>query len=124
MPLRDWAQLGHFEHGNSRSVTNCDYTIKFTESGHVNINVRLNEIEAKPYIRFDIEDTGIGIPKQLIPDLFEQYEHKKHHLQQLEPDTGLGLAIVKKYVTAMNGRVWCESKAEEGSSFFVEFEAL
>jgi len=72
----------------------------------------------------EVKDTGIGIPKQLLPNLFDQYEHKKHHLQQLDPDTGLGLAIVKKYVTAMNGRVWCESEPEKGSSFFIEFDSV
>jgi len=73
-------------------------------------------------ILLEVKDTGIGIPKQLLPDLFDQYEHKKNHLQQLDPDTGLGLAIVKKYVTAMNGRVWCESEPDQGSSFFIEFD--
>jgi signal transduction histidine kinase len=60
----------------------------------------------------------------MLPDLFDMYEHKKHHLKQLDPDTGLGLAIVKKYVNAMKGRVWCESEPDKGSSFFVEFEAV
>ncbi len=95
--------------------------IKYTPAGK-SISIDLAHKDGK--VILEVTDTGIGIPKQLIPDLFEQYEHKKHHLQQLEPDTGLGLAIVKKYVTATNGRVWCESKAEEGSSFFVEFEAV
>jgi len=75
-------------------------------------------------ILLEVKDTGIGIPKQLLPNLFDQYEHKKHHLQQLDPDTGLGLAIVKKYVTAMNGRVGCDSEPEKGSSFFIEFDSV
>jgi signal transduction histidine kinase len=49
------------------------------------------------------------------------YQLKKHHLKQDEPDPGLGLAIVKKYVSAMNGMVWCESEEGVGSAFYVEF---
>ncbi len=95
--------------------------IKYTPAGK---SVSIDLVHKDGKVILEVSDTGVGIPKQLIPGIFEQYEHKKHHLQQLEPDTGLGLAIVKKYVTAMNGRVWCESKAEEGASFFVEFEAI
>jgi signal transduction histidine kinase len=95
--------------------------IKYTPSGK-SVSVDLSRENGR--VRLEVKDTGIGIPKQLIPGIFDQYEHKKHHLQQLDPDTGLGLAIVKKYVTAMNGKVWCESEPERGSSFFVEFEAV
>jgi signal transduction histidine kinase len=95
--------------------------IKYTPAGK-SVNVDLSQQNGK--IRLEVKDTGIGIPRQLIPGIFDQYEHKKHHLQQLDPDTGLGLAIVKKYVTAMNGKVWCESEPERGSSFFVEFDSV
>lgn len=95
--------------------------VKYTPSGG-GINIDLQEIEGKA--RLCVSDNGIGIPEQLLPGIFDQYEHKKHHLQQLDPDTGLGLAIVKKYVLAMNGKVWCESKPGQGSSFFVEFDAV
>ena len=95
--------------------------IKYTPSGK-SVNIDLSQQNGK--VRLEVKDTGIGIPQNLIPGIFEQYEHKKHHLQQLDPDTGLGLAIVKKYVTAMNGKVWCESEPEQGSSFYVEFDAV
>ncbi|MCK4569393.1 MAG: cyclic nucleotide-binding domain-containing protein [Bacteroidales bacterium] len=95
--------------------------IKYTPSGK-SLSVKLGKKNSK--VLLEVKDTGIGIPKQLIPGIFDQYERKKHHLQQLDPDTGLGLAIVKKYVDAMNGRVWCESEHEKGSSFFVEFDLL
>ncbi len=95
--------------------------VKYTPSGG-DIIIDLQEIEGKA--RLCVSDNGIGIPEQLLPGIFDQYEHKKHHLQQLDPDTGLGLAIVKKYVLAMNGKVWCESKPGQGSSFFVEFDAV
>ena len=95
--------------------------IKYTPVG-ASVSITLSGDNGKALL--EVKDTGIGIPKDLIPDIFDQYEHKKHHLQQLDPDTGLGLAIVKKYVNAMNGRVWCESEPDQGSSFFIEFDAL
>jgi signal transduction histidine kinase len=95
--------------------------IKYTPSGK-SVSVDLSQDNGK--VLLEVKDTGIGIPGQLLPGLFDQYEHKKHHLQQLEPDTGLGLAIVKKYVIAMNGKVWCKSEPEKGSSFYVEFDAV
>lgn len=94
--------------------------IKYTPRGN-SVTINLSDDDGKALL--EVKDTGIGIPEQLLPDIFDQYQRKKHHLQQLEPDVGLGLAIVKKYVTAMNGRVWCESNTEVGSSFFVEFES-
>jgi signal transduction histidine kinase len=95
--------------------------IKFTSKGN-EINICLSEKDGKVLLK--VKDSGIGIPSNLLPDIFNQYRRKKHHLEQLEPDTGLGLAIVKKYVEAMHGRVWCESELEKGSEFCVEFTAL
>ena len=95
--------------------------IKYTPAGKT---VSIDLVSKNGKVVVEVKDTGIGIPKQLIPGIFDQYERKKHHLQQLDPDTGLGLAIVKKYVDAMNGKVWCESEHEKGSSFFVEFDLL
>ena len=95
--------------------------IKYTPKGE-SISIHLSKTEDK--ILLEVKDTGIGIPAQFLPHIFDQYQRQKHHLQQLDPDTGLGLAIVKKYVDAMHGRVWCESESEKGSSFFVEFETV
>ena len=95
--------------------------IKYTPKGK---SVAVNLTGISNNIILEVRDTGIGIPASLIPGIFEQYQRQKGHLQQLDPETGLGLAIVKKYVEAMDGRVWCESEAEKGTSFFVEFKAV
>jgi signal transduction histidine kinase len=95
--------------------------IKYTPKGK-SISINLTIQDGK--VLLEVKDTGIGIPGQFLPYIFDQYQSKKHHLQQLEPDIGLGLAIVKKYVDAMEGKVWCESEHQKGSSFFVEFEAV
>ena len=94
--------------------------IKYTSRGE-KIFISLKKTNDK--VLLEVKDTGIGIPAKFLPHIFDQYQRKKHHLQQLDPDTGLGLAIVKKYVDAMDGRVWCESEQDKGSSFFVEFDS-
>jgi len=95
--------------------------IKYTPKGKA---IAINLSVKKGRALLEVKDNGIGIPPGILPHIFDQFRHKKHHLKQLDPDTGLGLAIVKKYVDAMNGRVWCESEQEKGASFFVEFEAV
>lgn len=95
--------------------------IKYTPKGK---SIAINLSTEKGKALLEVKDNGIGIPPGILPHIFDQFQHKKHHLKQLDPDTGLGLAIVKKYVNAMNGRVWCESDPGKGSSFFVEFEAV
>ena len=95
--------------------------IKYTPRGK-SVDVSLTGSNGN--ILLEVKDTGIGIPAKVLPDIFEQYQRQKDHLQQLDPDTGLGLAIVKKYVEAMDGRVWCESEPEKGTSFYVEFKGI
>jgi signal transduction histidine kinase len=92
--------------------------IKFTPNGK-NIWISLKKVNDNALLI--VKDEGIGMEMKQCEKIFENYQFRKHHLQQDEPDPGLGLAIVKKYVTAMNGMVWCESEEGSGSSFYVEF---
>ena len=91
--------------------------IKFTESGHVNINVRLNEIEAKPYIRFDIEDTGIGIPAEKQELIFEKFMQIDSSSTRKYEGTGLGLAITKQLAKLLGGKLSLTSEVGKGSVF-------
>ncbi len=93
--------------------------IKFTAVGE-SISVTVKEVDNKA--RIIIRDSGIGISADKIDVIFDMYNIKKDHLTQDELAPGLGLAIVKKYVLAMNGKVWCDSKEGEGAAFFVEFD--
>ena len=92
--------------------------IKFTPNGK---NIWISLKKENDNAMLIIKDEGIGMEMKQCEHIFEKYQLRKHHLQQDEPDPGLGLAIVKKYVTAMNGMVWCESEEGAGSSFYVEF---
>lgn len=92
--------------------------VKFTPPGkgiHLKVGRKGN------LARIMIKDEGVGIPADMIDKVFDMYQRKKPLISQDDPDPGLGLAIVKKYVKAMSGKVWCESREGEGATFFVEF---
>jgi signal transduction histidine kinase/CheY-like chemotaxis protein len=95
----------------------CNNAIKFTEKGHVNVNVSLEIVEQQPMIRFDVEDTGIGIPfekQQIIFDAFSQADdtHSRKY-----GGTGLGLSIAKKMIELLGGKISVRSSAGTGSTF-------
>jgi len=70
-----------------------------------------------------VQDQGPGIKPEEMPRLFQKYTCLSARPTGGEPSTGLGLAIVKQLVTAMGGRVWCESPATGGACFVVELPA-
>lgn len=92
--------------------------IKFSPDNSV-INISLAKTDGK--IRIEVKDEGPGIAKEDQLKIFHQYSRQSSKQYAPEPPTGLGLAIVKKYTTAMNGKVWCESKKGKGATFIVEF---
>jgi signal transduction histidine kinase len=75
--------------------------------------VRLAVRHEGPEVRAVVEDTGIGIPPDRLPRIFERFQqaHGGHG------GTGLGLAIVKAFMEAHGGRVWVESRQGEGTTF-------
>ena len=70
--------------------------------------------------RIKIQDNGIGIEPQYLLRIFEPF--KRLHTQQAFKGTGLGLATCKRIVEDHNGRLWVESRAGEGSTFFATFQ--
>ncbi|MBC9797479.1 ATP-binding protein [Sinomicrobium weinanense] len=89
--------------------------IKFTEEGHIDLYVKLNHKRAnKVNIQFEITDTGIGIPKKHINDIFTSFTQV--HKDNKYSGTGLGLTIVKNLVTLMQGEIAVESEPGKGTS--------
>lgn len=68
-----------------------------------------------------IEDQGPGLTHEDMQLMFQKYQTLSAKPTAGEQSTGLGLSIVKKYVEAMKGSVWCESKPGEGAIFKVQF---
>ena len=92
--------------------------IKFTKQGKITVGVYLlNEDEENAAIKFAVTDTGIGIPKNMIETIFENFEQATSSTAKLFGGTGLGLAITKKLVEKQGGTVKVKSKINEGSTF-------
>ncbi len=93
-----------------------DNSLKFTHSGHVNLNVRLLERKSKNLkVEFEIKDTGIGIQEDKIDSIFESFTQT--HDVNTYSGTGLGLSIVKSLINLMNGSLTVNSKVDQGTTF-------
>jgi len=91
--------------------------IKFTEQGHVYINVSLEHQGGQPSIRFDVEDTGIGIPSDQLEHIFESFTQADGSTTRRYGGTGLGLAITKQLAELLGGRLTVVSEKGKGSVF-------
>jgi response regulator RpfG family c-di-GMP phosphodiesterase/signal transduction histidine kinase len=100
-----------------RVVTNLvRNAIKFTERG--SIDITLESVEGR--IRVAVEDTGIGIPPEQLPSIFERFRQIDGSSTRRYEGTGIGLAIVKEYVELMRGEISVESQVGRGTRFLVE----
>jgi signal transduction histidine kinase/CheY-like chemotaxis protein len=88
--------------------------IKFTEKGHIRLSYSLVNDD----LEFCIEDTGIGIDKQLHEKIFDRFNKVEQDTVRLYEGVGLGLAICKGNVDLLKGRIWIESEPGKGSRFF------
>lgn len=91
--------------------------IKFTEAGHVLVKVSLDEQEGIPFIRFDVEDTGIGIPAERQQSIFESFTQADGSMTRKFGGTGLGLTITKQLAGLLGGGLSLKSKEGDGSVF-------
>jgi len=92
--------------------------VKFTETGHVSLKVRLLAEESEAIaIQFLVEDTGIGIAKEKQELLFSEFQQADGSTSRQFGGTGLGLAICKKLVSMMGGVIEVESEDGVGSTF-------
>jgi signal transduction histidine kinase/HPt (histidine-containing phosphotransfer) domain-containing protein/ActR/RegA family two-component response regulator len=97
----------------------CNNAVKFTENGV--ITMEANIIENNPdnvLLRFTISDTGIGLTKEQISQLFQSFQQADMSISRKYRGTGLGLAISKHLALLMNGEVGVESEIGQGSSFW------
>jgi DNA-binding response OmpR family regulator/two-component sensor histidine kinase len=91
--------------------------VKFTHQGGA--TVRVEPVPGQPIFRLVVQDTGIGIPPELIPTLFENFRQLDGSTTRRYGGTGLGLALVKKLVELMGGTIHVQSLVGKGSTFTV-----
>ena len=91
--------------------------IKFTDKGHVHLNVSMEDKDAKPFIRFDVEDTGIGIPPDMKKHIFESFAQVEKGSTRKYGGTGLGLPITSQLAGLLGGELTFISRKAKGSTF-------
>ncbi len=92
--------------------------IKFTTKGEIVIRVNLvSEEKNHVVLEFSVEDSGIGIEKDKVLDIFKSFTQADSSTSRKFGGTGLGLAISKNLVELMNGKIWAESKFGVGTKF-------
>ena len=94
--------------------------IKYTPQGEVSVDITGTEDR----VVVSIKDTGLGIPTEDIPHLFQKFYRVDNMDRQSIGGTGLGLYLCRRLVEAMQGRLWVESSFGSGSTFFVELPRI
>jgi PAS domain S-box-containing protein len=97
-----------------------DNAIKYTMSGTV--TVRLTGDSS--IVQIQVQDTGMGIPAEDIPHLFQKFYRVDNSSTRIIGGTGLGLFICRKIVELYQGRIWVESQQGKGSTFFINLPRL
>lgn len=96
-------------------------SLKFTTQGYVRIylGAEVDKNDEISHLRFKIQDSGCGIPKDKQDTIFGRFEQLDSTREKITTGTGLGLSIVKSLVTLMGGTVYVESETGKGATFFV-----
>lgn len=93
--------------------------IKFTQAGYVKIGVRqLARHKNNVKLEISVEDTGIGIPEEALPHLFDRFFKVNPAYKGIYRGHGLGLHIAQKYVSFLNGDIHVESEVGKGTRFY------
>ena len=102
-------------------ITNLfDNAVKYTDQGKITIGLTGDDQVVQMYIR----DTGVGIPAEDIPHLFQKFYRVDNSATRTIGGTGLGLYIGRKIVELYQGRIWVESEQGKGSIFYINLPRL
>lgn len=100
-----------------------DNALKYTKEGGVTVAIHSDIKKKKTWIT--IEDTGVGMSKETLEQVFEKFVRAKNANDVNTTGTGLGLYVAKMMISGMGGRVYATSKGEgHGSTFYIEYPLI
>ena len=110
--------LPEIVYGDPKRVTQCLFNLagnalKFTKQGGVTIRAARDGDS----VRYSVTDTGIGIPEDQLGAVFTEFRQIDSTITREFGGSGLGLSITKKFVEMHGGRIWVESRLNQGSTF-------
>lgn len=97
---------------------------KFTHNGRVVLNIRNECCDDRPWMVFEVRDTGIGMSAEQLAKLFQPFIQADPSITRRFGGTGLGLAITKKIAELLGGAIHVESELNRGSIFALRIPAL
>src|SRR4051812_6321065 len=93
--------------------------VKFTERGEIRLEIeQLERTGEKVQLKFSVRDSGIGMTKEQSAKLFQPFTQADMSTTRKHGGTGLGLTICRRLVDLMGGRIWLESEAGVGTTFY------
>jgi signal transduction histidine kinase len=111
---RRFGDVGRLRQIASNLVSNA---LKFTDKGEVRLALGEEIENGREMLHLVVSDTGIGIPAEKLPMLFQKFTQVDSSTTRKFGGTGLGLAICRELAGLMDGRIWVESQEGQGSAF-------
>lgn len=101
-------------------INNLSYNaLKFTEQGYVDVRLSLERSEPESFLRLKVSDTGIGMSREQLDKVFEEFTQADDSITRKYGGTGLGLSICQSLVNLMSGRIEVKSELNKGTEFSV-----
>ncbi len=94
--------------------------VKFTHKGEIEVRAQLRE----NVVLFTVRDTGIGIARDNIPLIFEEFRQLDGSITRKYGGAGIGLSLAKKLVELHEGEIWVDSELGKGSTFYFTIPAI
>ena len=92
--------------------------LKFTDQGSIEYGFKNSDVKSDGSLQFYVKDTGIGIPEEVQESIFGLFRQANEKLSRKYNGVGIGLSISKSLTELLGGKIWFDSKADEGSVFY------
>ena len=117
MPTNFLGDVGRFRQIITNILGNA---VKFTDEGHVLVDVKGTILNDKVALNISIEDAGIGIPENQVPYVFDKFRQIDGSNTRKYEGTGLGLSIATQLLKLMGGTIDLKSEYGKGTTFVID----